>query len=115
MSAEAPVVRLATAQLVAYNAADLDAFCACYHPDVVVLDGDGTVSARGGAAFRDRYAPMFAGGDFGATVDQRVATGPHCVEREQYWRGVDGERVTGEILVRYTERDGTIKTVQFLK
>ena len=60
------VVRLATDQLAAYNAADLDAFCACYHEDVVVLDDDGSESLRGAEAFRARYAPMFARGGFGA-------------------------------------------------
>ena len=58
------VVRLATDQLTAYNAADLDAFCACYHEDVVVLDDDGSESLRGAEAFRARYAPMFARGGF---------------------------------------------------
>ncbi len=39
--AETPseVAKLATRQLAAYNAADLDAFAACYAPDVVVYCG----------------------------------------------------------------------------
>ena len=32
------IAQLAQAQLDAYNAADLDAFIACYHPDVVVME-----------------------------------------------------------------------------
>jgi hypothetical protein len=110
------VVRLAIDQLAAYNAADLEAFCACYHDDVAVLDADGAVTVRGRTAFRERYRPMFARGQFGAHVDQRVQTGPHCVEREHYWRvEADGERVQGSLLVRYTERDGLIGTVQFFR
>ena len=110
------VVRLATDQLAAYNTADLDAFCACYHEDVVVLNDDGSESLRGAEAFRARYAPMFARGGFGASIDQRVQTGPHCVEREHYWRvGADGARTEGTVLVRYTERDGHIAVVQFFR
>jgi len=111
-----PVAELATAQLVAYNAADLDGFCACYHSDVVVLDADGKVTLKGKDAFRERYQPMFDQGQFGATVDGRLVVGPHCVEREHYSRvGVSGETVSGSVLVRYTERDGAIALVQFLR
>ncbi len=110
------VVQLAIDQLAAYNAADLDAFCACYHADVVVLDADGVVSVRGNDAFRERYRPMFERGNFGASVDGRVHAGAHAVDCEQYWRiGPDGERTEGSILVRYTERDARIAVVQFFR
>ena len=110
------VEELATRQLAAYNAADLDGFCGCYADDVVVLDGDGAVSLRGAEAFRERYRPMFERGGFGASVDQRVQLGTHCVEREHYWRvGPDGERTEGSVLVRYTEQGGRIAVVQFLR
>ena len=111
------VAALATRQLAAYNDADLDAFVACYAPDVVVFDGDEEV-IRGIADFRARYAEMFAGGGFGATVDARVECGEHLVEREAYWRVVDpdiGERQQGELLVRYTARQGSLAVVQFLR
>lgn len=110
------VVELAVRQLAAYNAADLDAFCACYHPDVVALDADGVVSFQGIDAFRERYRPMFERGNFGASVDSRVHAGAHCVDSERFWRvSVDGVRTEGALLVRYTERDGTIAVVQFLR
>ncbi|MCO4770514.1 MAG: nuclear transport factor 2 family protein [Deltaproteobacteria bacterium] len=116
MPSSSPVVQLAIDQLVAYNASDLDGFCACYHDDVCVLNEDGTESLRGMEAFRERYRPMFERGQFGGTVDERTTTGPHCVEREHYWRNnADGTRVQGTILVRYTERDGRIGTVQFFR
>lgn len=113
---ESPVVQLAIDQLAAYNAADLDAFCACYHPDVVVLDAEGAHSLRGADAFRERYRPMFERGNFGASVDVRVHAGAHAVDSERCWRvGPDGERSEGALLVRYTEREGTIGVVQFLR
>jgi hypothetical protein len=34
-----PIERLAQQQLDAYNRADLNAFVACYHPEVRILNG----------------------------------------------------------------------------
>lgn len=110
------VAALATRQLAAYNAGDLDAFCACYHAQVVVYDGE-TEVVQGIEAFRSQYADMFAAGGFGASVDRRVVVGEHLVEREAYWR-VDaetGDRRQGELLVRYSARQGRLAVVQFLK
>jgi hypothetical protein len=59
---------------------------------------------------------MFERGNFGATVDQRLHLGAHCVDLESWWRvGADGERSKGMVLVRYLERDGAIGVVQFLR
>ncbi len=109
------VIDLASRQLAAYNAADLDAFCACYAADVRVLDAEGAVTVEGAEAFRERYRPMFERGNFGATVATRVGVGDHAVDHEHYWRVVDGERVEGEVMVRYSARDGVIATVQFFR
>ena len=111
----ADIAQLAQAQLDAYNASDLDAFIACYHPDVVVMEGD-EVSFSGRESMRERYRELFADWTFGASVPERVMVGPHCVDRELYWR-VDPEteeRSEGEVLVRYTMADGLIAKVQFL-
>ena len=114
---EPEVVALARRQLEAYNAADLDAFCACYHPDVRVLEADGTVRTQGMDAFRARYAGLFADyRDVRAEVDARLTLGPHVVEHETWMRTHRGTgvRSSGEVLVRYTARDGTIALVAFL-
>lgn len=108
---------LAARQLDAYNRADLDAFCACYHDEVVVLNADGEVTVRGLPAFRTRYVPMFARGNFGAAVPQRIAVGAHCVDLEDYWR-VDpetGERTEGRVMVRYSLREDRIGVAQFFR
>lgn len=110
-----PIVALAQQQLAAYNAADLDAFCACYHPHVQMLEGE-EVGCTGLDAFRARYADMFARGGFGADVPSRLGHGDHCVDLERWWR-VDpetGERSEGVLLVRYLLRDDRIGVVQFL-
>ncbi len=109
------IAQLAQAQLDAYNAGNLDAFIACYHPDVQVLDGE-TTTITGREQMRLRYRDLFEEWTFGATVPERIVVGRHCVDRELYWR-IDpdsGERTEGEILVRYTAADGLIAQVQFL-
>ncbi|MDA0700201.1 MAG: nuclear transport factor 2 family protein [bacterium] len=112
---DSTIADLARRQLAAYNAADLEAFAACYHEDVVVMKDD-VETLRGRDALRDQYRPMFEGMDFGGTAPQRLSAGPHCVDLEHWWR-VDratGERTEGTVLVRYRERDGLIGLVQFL-
>lgn len=118
MPSDPLVVTLARRQLDAYNRADLDAFCACYHSNVEVLDADGSVSVRGMSAFRERYAGLFARfAEVTGTVTERLVLAPHVVEREE-WSRVDRttrERVGGVVLVRYTERDELLRWVEFLK
>ena len=110
------VAQLAAAQLAAYNAADLDAFCGCYSDDVTVLDAEGAVTCAGQEAFRERYRSMFERGNFGASVTTRLDLGDHAVDDEQYWRvSAEGERTEGRVLVRYTARDGRIAVVQFFR
>jgi hypothetical protein len=114
---EPEVVAMSRRQLEAYNAADLDAFCACYHPEVRVLEADGSVRTQGAEAFRARYAGLFADyRDVRAEVDGRLTLGPHVVEHERWTRThrETGVRSAGEVLVRYTLRDGTIALVEFL-
>jgi hypothetical protein len=107
---------LAAAQLAAYNAKDLDAFCACYSDDVSVLDADGQTTLLGQAAFRARYDGLFGGWqDVGATVDQRLVLEPHVVDDERWWRRRGDEAASGRVLVRYTARDGKIAVVQFFR
>ena len=107
---------LAAAQLAAYNAHDLDAFCACYAPDVRVLDATGAETLRGMDAFRARYAALFTGwDDVGATVAARLVAPPHAIDDETWWRArvSTGERQGGRVLVRYTAGPAGIHTVQF--
>ena len=109
------IIALAQAQLSAYNAADLDAFVGCYHPDVRVFSGE-EQTIVGSEAFRERYRDLFVDWEFGATVSQQLSVENHCVDLEHWWR-VDPQnqqRETGTILVRYTLREGRIGTVQFL-
>ncbi len=118
MSEASPAVRAAEAQLEAYNRGDLDAFCACYADDVVVLDADGLPTLRDMPAFRARYATLFERfRDVRAAVLTRVTCGDHVVDHER-WSRVDrasGEAQSGEVLARYVVRAGRIALVQFLR
>lgn len=112
------VAALANRQLSAYNAADLDAFCACFHPAVRVLDEHGAVTCEGLAAFRERYDSLFSScGEIHATINQRITLGRTVVELECYQRRSNATGITehGEVIGRYTERDGLIATAQFIK
>ena len=110
-----PIAALAARQLEAYNACDLDAFVACYHPDVVVRSGD-EITVTGIDAFRERYTDLFDRWNFGATVPERMDHGPHCIDLEDYWREdpETGERSEGRVLVHYTLRGDRIGQVRFL-
>ncbi len=115
---EPSVLALSRRQLAAYNRADLEAFCDCYHADVCVLDATGQRTLEGIDAFRARYGAMFASHrDVAATVSERIVLGPHCVERERWSRvALDtGARSEGEVLVRYTEHEGRLRWVEFLR
>lgn len=116
MPAMPAIADLAARQLAAYNAADLDAFCDCYHSDVRVFD-DLDEQSPGLEAFRERYRDLFERWRFGAEVSQRLVLGEHAVDLERWWRTDpdDGTRHEGEILVRYTLRADRIGVVQFLK
>ena len=117
-STSSPVAELAARQLEAYNRADLEAFCACYHDQVRVLDEDGRPTMEGLPVFRERYGAMFEKlTEIAAEVETRIVLGSHCVDLE-HWSRVDpetGERSTGTVLVRYTERDGKLAIVEFLR
>jgi len=110
------ILSLSLRQLDAYNRADVDAFCACYHHDVEILDADGHVVVRGIDEFRDRYRTRFEKSrDVHAVIHGRMELGEHIVEHET-WSRVDratGKSETGDVLVRYTEQDGLIRYAQF--
>ena len=108
---------LSDRQLAAYNAADLEAFCACYHQHVRVLDEDGNATCEGMEAFRARYSALFGScSEVRAAIRQRIALGRSVVELEVYQRRPhdSGLLEEGEVIVRYTERDGLIAIAQFI-
>lgn len=101
------------AQLAAYNAQDLDAYCACFADDIVIEDGAGAAISRGKAAMRENYARMFATHpDNHCEVLHRIEIGGYVV---------DHERITGRgpqpvfAVAVYRVANGLIQHVRFLK
>jgi hypothetical protein len=71
-------------QLDAYNAHDLERFVACYAPDVLVEDGEGSVISRGLEQFRLRYGWLFEHHpDLHAEVVHRIRVADYVVDEER--------------------------------
>jgi len=101
-------------QLEAYNAQDLDAFCATYADDCVICDLHGAVTQSGAGEIRARYARTFA--DFPqnrAWVEHRMALGDVVIDHEKGERSPNGPSF--EALVIYTVKNGRIARVDFVK
>jgi len=112
------IVQLSDAQLSAYNAGDIDAFCACYHDDVQVMDEAGEVSVQGISDFRERYGKLFSTcKNVRAGIVSRLQMGNHIVEHEAWQRMApeSDQLESGFVIVRYTEQDGKIRYVEFLR
>lgn len=68
-------------QVEAYNAGDLDRFCACYSEDVTVLDAEGAEVASGMLALRDLYRRIFLEGHSSEVVS-RLVLGSEVVDHK---------------------------------
>ena len=105
---------IAQAQLDAYNAQDLDAYCGFFTDDLVVADLNGAVTIRGIDAFRAKYAQVFA--DFPENkVDLlgRMALGNTVIDHERVVRKPGGD--TFEVAAIYTFAGDKIARVDFVK
>jgi len=105
---------LVQAQLEAYNAQDLDAYCGFFAADVVVSDLNGAVSTQGIEAYRAKYAGVFQ--QFPQNKVEllnRIAVGATVIDHEKVVRSPGGE--TFEVIAIYTLADGKIARVDFAK
>lgn len=103
------------AQLDAYNAQDLDAYCGFFTDDVVVADIGGAVTGEGIEAYRTRYAGAFAKfPNNKAELLNRIVLGNVVIDHERVDRG-DGETPTFEVAAVYTFRGDKIARVDFAK
>jgi hypothetical protein len=107
-------VDLVQAQLEAYNAQDLDAYCAFFAKDVVVADLNGAVTTQGLDAYRTKYDGVFK--QFPQNKVEllgRVAVGSTVIDHEKVIRSPGGD--TFEVIAIYTLADGKIARVDFAK
>ena len=103
------------AQLDAYNAQDLDAYCSYFTEDVVVADVGGEVNLNGNAAYRERYAGAFAKFPKNrADLLARIVLGATVIDHERVDRG-DGTTPVFEVAAIYTFRGDKIARVDFAK
>ncbi|WP_395673192.1 nuclear transport factor 2 family protein [Phenylobacterium sp.] len=102
------------AQLDAYNAQDLDAFCAFYTEDATLGAYGEAPHTVGVAAIRERHAKLFA--EFPknkAARTNRVTAGAVVVDHEDVIRGPGVEPF--QVLAIYTLAGGKIARVDFVK
>lgn len=105
----------AEAQLAAYNARDLDAFCACFAGDVEVYDFPGVLSLKGQEAFRARYAERFKSEGLEAIAVHRAVIGSRVIDHERVWLEGRDRSAPIDLVVIYTVRDGLIARVDFIR
>ena len=71
-------------QVEAYNNKDLDRFMSCYHPNVVIEDGEGNILMRGHDSMRSRYNALFdENPDLQARIVNRIRVGDYVVDEEE--------------------------------
>lgn len=106
---------IAQAQLDAYNAQDLDAYCGFFTDDVVVAGLNGAVSSQGAAAYRARYAEAFAQfpRNAAALLNRMVVGDATVIDHERVDRG-DGS-APFEVAAIYTFRGDLIARVDFAR
>lgn len=104
--------QLAQAQLLAYNAKDLEAFVACYSEDVQVWRmPTAAPQVQGRAAFRESYRQgSFAAPAVQAEITQRMVMGDTVVDHERVHGRPGG---VSEVVVVYRCREGLIAEVYF--
>ena len=103
------------AQLDAYNAQDLDAYCGFFTPGVVVANIAGEITSTGIEAYRARYKDAFAkfpGNK--AELLNRIVLGQTVIDHERVDRG-DGVTPSFDVAAIYTFEGGKIARVDFAK
>jgi hypothetical protein len=109
------VEEIAQAQLDAYNAQNLDAYCAFFTDDVVVANVGGDVTGQGIEAYRARYKEAFAKfPNNKAELLNRIVLGNTVIDHERVDRG-DGTTPVFEVAAIYTFRGDKIARVDFAK
>lgn len=107
-------VDIASAQLDAYNAQDLEKYVTYFTQDCIVSGLNGTPTETSRDAIKARYAKAFAQFPQNkAELLSRIAVGNTVVDHELVIRAPGGEQF--EIIAIYTFRDGLIARVDFAK
>lgn len=101
------------AQVEAYNAQDIEAFLACYHPECEFVPWNGEVDLRGHAAFREAYSQLWCRSPhLQARILQRMVVGRHVIDLELMVNHASGPR--DPLVVIYEIEGGYIRRVHVL-
>jgi hypothetical protein len=107
-------LEVASAQLDAYNAQDLEKYVSYFTEDCIVSALNGAPTETSRDAVKARYAKAFAQfPENKAELKNRIAVGDTVVDHELVIRKPGGEQF--EIIAIYTFRDGLIARVDFTK
>lgn len=98
-------------QLIAYNARDLEAYCALFAADATMRLLNGKEIARGMEALRAYYRVRFSNPNLHCTVIARTALGDHVIDHEQV---VGIAEQTLEVIAIYEVRGALIRSVNFI-
>ena len=113
MSVEAEARRVADAQLVAYNAQDMEAYLALFHADAVLINlPDQTVVAEGLEAIREMYTARFATPGLRCDVHHRSEIGNIAIDRETVHTDANPPV---DILPMYEVTGGKIARIFFIR
>jgi uncharacterized protein (TIGR02246 family) len=105
---------VASAQLDAYNAQDLEKYVSYFTTDCIVSGLNGMPTEASREAIKARYAKAFAQFPQNkAELKNRIAVGNTIVDHELVIRSPGGEQF--EVIAIYTFKDGLISRVDFAK
>ena len=105
---------VADAQLEAYNAQDLEAYCSFFADDVIVADLNGAVTVSGIKDYHDRYATTFATyPENKVELLGRMVIGNTVIDHERVIRKPGGDEFV--VAAIYTIADAKIVRVDFVK
>lgn len=113
MSDSAEARRIANLQIEAYNACDLEAYCALLHDDAVLINLPGQdVFAQGMEQIREMYTRRFQTPGLRSDVIHRSEIGNIAIDREVIY--TDGNTPV-DIMAMYEVIDSKIKRVFFVR
>jgi len=109
-----PNIDIASKQLEAYNAQDLESYVSFFAEDCVVSGLNGLLTETSRDAIRARHAKAFAQFPQNkAVLKNRIAVGQTVVDHELVICPPGGERF--DIVAIYTFKDGLIACIDFAK
>jgi hypothetical protein len=113
MIAPEEAARIIDAQLAAFNAHDLEAFIAFFHPDIETYRFPNEPDKHGLEALRDVFADTFKALPHEKVIT-RIIDGNHVIDQVEVTFQFHGHALSDRSTVIYTLEDGLIRRMRFL-